>query len=67
MSPTPRTNTHIHLPPNFSAFDTVEQAVRLASEQSLTVLGASNYYDYRVYREFSDRCGANGITPLYGI
>ena len=33
--PAPRTcsrvNTHVHLPPNFSAFETVEQAVDLAA------------------------------------
>ena len=28
-------NAHIHLPPNFSAFDSVEQAVSLAAEQGL--------------------------------
>ncbi|MFN3651132.1 MAG: hypothetical protein ACK47B_16275 [Armatimonadota bacterium] len=63
----PRTNSHVHLPPNFSAFDTVEQAVRLAAEQGLSVLGASNYYDYRVYRELADRARGAGIYPLFGI
>lgn len=67
MSTAPRTNAHIHLPPNFSAFDTVEQAVRLAAEQGLSALGTSNYYDYRVYREFADRARDAGIYPLFGI
>ena len=39
----PRSNGHIHLPPNFSAFESVRQAVDLAAEQGVTVLGASNY------------------------
>ena len=32
-------NSHIHLPPNFSAFETVEQAVELAADQGVQVLG----------------------------
>ena len=45
----PKVNSHIHLPPNFSAFDSVQQAVSLANQQGVRVLGASNYYDFSVY------------------
>ncbi len=62
-----RSNAHIHLPPNFSAFDTVAQAVGLAAEQGIQVLGVSNYYDYQVYREFADEAKRHGIFPLYGL
>ncbi len=62
-----RLNAHIHLPPNFSAFETVAQAVRLAADEGLCLLGASNYYDYSVYAEFADRCRAAGILPLFGL
>lgn len=62
-----RTNAHIHLPPNFSAFDTVAQAVRLAKEQDVAVVGASNYYDYRVYNEFAREAAGSGVLPLFGI
>ncbi len=60
-------NAHIHLPPNFSAFDSVEQAVGLAAAQGLRFLGASNYYDYTVYQEFGERAREAGIYPLYGL
>jgi len=60
-------NTHIHLPPNFSAFDTVEQAVQLAAEQGVQVLGAGNYYDYTVYGPFGRLCRESGIAPLFGL
>lgn len=60
------TNSHIHLPPNFSAFDTVEQAVNLSAEQGLQVLGASNYYDYSVYESLANACKSQGIAPLFG-
>lgn len=68
MTSIPRpANTHIHLPPNFSAFDTVEQAVTQAAAEGLCVLGTSNYYDYSIYRPFSELCRQHGITPLYGL
>jgi hypothetical protein len=63
----PSVNTHIHLPPNFSAFDTVEQAMSLAAEQRIGVLGISNYYDFNVYGEFVDRAQTLGIFPLFGL
>src|SRR5262245_30685736 len=40
-----KNNCHIHLPPNFSAFETVTQALELSAAQGISVLGASNYYD----------------------
>ncbi len=60
-------NDHLHLPPNFSAFDTVEQAVELGAEQGLALLCASNYYDYRIYRRFGRRCAQRGIFPVFGL
>ena len=62
-----KVNTHIHLPPNFSAFETVHQAVDLAREQGIAVLGASNYYDFSVYAEFSKLAAEADIFPLYGL
>lgn len=63
----PRVNSHIHMPPNFSAFDSVAQAVELADEQSIGVLGVSNYYDYQVYGEFVEAARRRGIFPLFGL
>ena len=54
-------NTHIHLPPNFSAFESVRQAVTLAAEEGLGVLGVSNYYDFGVYAEFAGEAARRGI------
>jgi hypothetical protein len=60
-------NAHIHLPPNFSAFDNVEQALTLAETQKVKVLGVSNYYDYQVYRDFQNLARDRGIFPLFGL
>jgi len=65
--PPPRVNAHIHLPPNFSAFQSVAQAVGLASEQGIGVLGVSNYYDYEVYGDFVELARREGIFPLFGL
>ncbi len=62
----PKVNTHVHMPPNFSAFETVAQAVAMAARQGVAVLGAGNYYDYRPYAEFTETCQASGVFPLFG-
>jgi hypothetical protein len=63
----PRLNAHIHLPPNFTAFETIEQAVTLAEEQNVSILGASNYYDYSIYVDFGSRAVAHKVFPLFGL
>jgi len=63
----PSANAHIHLPPNFSAFQSVRQAVDLAADQGVRVLGASNYYDFGVYSEFGTLALQRGIFPLFGL
>lgn len=63
----PRVNAHIHLPPNFSAFDSVAQAVRLAAGEQIGVLGVSNYYDFEVYGDFVEQARAGRIFPLFGL
>jgi hypothetical protein len=63
----PAFNAHIHLPPNFSAFETIGQAVDLAQSEGVRVLCASNYYDHSIYGTFAERCRAAGIYPLFGL
>ena len=63
----PKCNSHIHLPPNFSAFESVEQAVAMAAEQHVRVLGVTNYYDHRVYGAFGDAARGRGVFPLFGL
>jgi len=62
-----RHNTHVHLPPNFSAFSSVEQVVDLAAREGLAALGASNYYFYEVYGPFAALLRRKGIFPLFGL
>ena len=63
----PQVNAHVHLPPNFSAFETTRQAVELSEAQDVRVLGASNYYDYSVYGELAALASERGIFPIFGL
>lgn len=62
----PVANMHVHLPPNFSAFDTVEDAVRTAAAEGISVIGGSNFHDHRVYARLAAAAEAAGIVPLFG-
>lgn len=64
-SPRPAFNTHIHLPPNFSAFESVQEAVDQAAAQGVKILGAGNYYDFTVYQDFASAVQQKGIFPLF--
>lgn len=66
-TPRPRVNTHIHLPPNFSAFSSVRQAIDLAVQQDVRVVGVTNYYDYSVYEDFARLAGQHRVFPLFGL
>ena len=62
-----KNNSHIHLPPNFSAFTTVAQAIYLAKAQDVRVIGVTNYYDYQVYGEFARLAREANIYPMFGL
>jgi len=59
-------NSHIHLPPNFSAFDSVGEPVAMAALEGLGLIGLSNYYDYRVYADVARHACDHGIFVLQG-
>ena len=63
----PIANTHVHLPPNYSAFETAEQAVRAAAAEGVAVIGTSNYHDFRVYSGFAAAAAEAGVVPLFGV
>jgi len=63
----PIVNTHVHLPPNFSAFDTAEQAVQLAAAEGVAAVGTANYYDFGIYRRFAAAAATAGVMPLFGL
>lgn len=63
----PIVNTHVHLPPNFSAFETPEAAIEAARVEGVRVIGVSNFHDLRVYGRFADAARDAGMLPLFSI
>ncbi|HBF35610.1 TPA: hypothetical protein DDW35_13695 [Candidatus Sumerlaeota bacterium] len=62
-----KNNGHVHLPPNFSAFENVEQLIDMAKKEGIRALGVTNYYDFTVYGPFTEQARAAGIFPLFGL
>ena len=60
-------NTHLHVPPNFCAFDSPEDAVATAAREGIAVLGTSNFHDTRVYARIAAAAEVHGILPLHGL
>jgi len=60
-------NTHVHMPPNFSAYTCVGDAVATAAAEGVRALGISNFYDWGVYHYFGAAADAAGIYPLFGL
>ena len=63
----PVVNTHVHFPPNFSAFHTVADAIEVASAEGVAAIGISNFYDQQVYARFVEQAEAAGIVALFGL
>ena len=60
-------NTHLHVPPNFSAFTTVEDCVATAAAEGVKVVGTSNFHDYGVYDRFDATARQHGLKALFGL
>ena len=63
----PVVNTHVHFPPNFSAFHTVTDAIEVAAAEGVAAIGISNFYDQQVYARFAEQAAAAGIVALFGL
>lgn len=61
------TNTHIHTPYSFSAFDSIDEAVRCARDEKIDVLGISDFNTLDGFQEFSLICEKYLVYPLYNI
>jgi len=60
-------NTHLHVPPNFSAFSTVEDAVATSAREGVAVIGTSNFHDFGVYDRFEAAAKQHGLAALFGL
>lgn len=60
-------NAHLHTPYSFSAFDEVSQALDMAAEEGVKVVGINDFYSLDGYREWSEECGKRHLFPLFNI
>lgn len=66
-SPWPLTNGHLHTPYSFSAFSSIEEAVKLAVENGLKVVGINDFNTVAGYPEWSRQCQVHHVAPLFNI
>jgi hypothetical protein len=60
-------NGHIHTPYSFSAFDKLDTAFSMATEEQIAVLGINDFYVTDGYKAFGNGCLKNNIFPLFNI
>lgn len=60
-------NAHLHTPYSFSAFENVSQALDMAAEEGVRVVGINDFYSLDGYREWSEECGKRRLFPLFNI
>ncbi len=60
-------NAHLHTPYSFSAFESVSQALDMALEEGVKVVGINDFYSLDGYKEWSEECGKRHLFPLFNI
>jgi hypothetical protein len=62
-----KVNNHIHTPFSFSAFQSIHEAVMMAADEEIAVLGINDFYVTEGYPEFLERCMEHSIFPLFNV
>ncbi|MEA1896575.1 MAG: hypothetical protein U9N53_02790 [Bacteroidota bacterium] len=60
-------NNHIHTPYSFSAFASIKQAVEMAANEEVRVLGINDFYVTDGYGKFIKHCTDHSVFPLLNI
>lgn len=60
-------NAHLHTPYSFSAFDGVKQALDMAQEEGVKVVGVNDFYSMDGYAEWDAEAKARKLFPLFNI
>ncbi len=60
-------NAHLHTPYSFSAFESVDQAIRLAVKQKVGIAGINDFYTATGYPSWAEACMNFGVFPLFNI
>jgi len=62
-----KVNNHIHTPYSFSAFQSIEEAVKMAGDEDVKVLGINDFYVTEGYGDFIKKCRLYHLFPLLNI
>jgi hypothetical protein len=60
-------NAHLHTPYSFSAFRDIRQALDIAVNEDVSVMGINDFYTTDGYGEWAAEAKSRGIFPLFNI
>ncbi|MBN1950024.1 MAG: PHP domain-containing protein [Bacteroidales bacterium] len=60
-------NAHVHTPYSFSAFSSINQAVEMALQENVKVLGINDFYTADGYHDWAEACFRYKLFPLFNI
>ena len=60
-------NAHMHTPYSFSAFSGIDQALDMAVEEGVGVVGINDFYSMKGYTDWKDGCDKRHLCPIMGI
>lgn len=60
-------NAHLHTPYSFSAFTDISQALNMAVNENIKILGINDFYTTDGYPEWAEACASRKIFPLFNI
>lgn len=60
-------NSHLHTPYSFSAFRDIPQALDMAAQEGVKVVGINDFYSLDGYKEWDEECRKRSLYPLFNI
>ena len=60
-------NAHLHTPYSFSAFSDVRQALDMAAEEGVKVVGINDFYSLDGYPAWDEGCRERHLCPMFNI
>lgn len=62
-----RVNAHVHTPYSFSAFDSIPQALDMAVDEGVKVMGVNDFYSVDGHEKWVHECEKRHLFPLLNI
>jgi hypothetical protein len=62
-----KVNAHLHTPYSFSAFESIDQALDMAKQEEVKVVGINDFYTPDGYQAWAEGCKKRALYPLFNI